>query len=265
MSESKGLQINWLSASGSALGAVTSAVLLSTLGAAGTLIGAALGSLIITVGGSIYSYSLQRAKTGIEKTAERVKIPGRGADKAKTTREYAPISATSAQEEVPQSAHTESVGADVVDDAVKPSWKQTLRGMPWKRVAALAAGLFAVTMVIILVFELSTGRPVSSYTGGSSSDVTGTTFSSLTGRGGGESPGTDSPGPGQQDSPERAPERGENQDVEQPQQYEEPAPQQEPAPEQAPEPAVPEPAVPEPQPEEPAPEQEQAPQEAPAE
>ncbi len=43
------LQINWVNSAGGALGAVSSAVLLSSLGAAGTLVGAALGSLCITV------------------------------------------------------------------------------------------------------------------------------------------------------------------------------------------------------------------------
>src|SRR5699024_10969069 len=178
MSESKGLQINWLGASGSALGAVTSAVLLSTLGAAGTLIGAALGSLIITVGGAVYSYSLERAKTGLEKTAEKVKHVGRG---NKTVgKNNAPISATSDRQNVDdptEPAQTQAAGE-------KPAWQETLRNLPWKRIGLLAGGLFLLTMAIILVFELSTGRPVSSYTGGSSSDTTGTTFSGLTDRGG---------------------------------------------------------------------------------
>ena len=49
------LEIDWLRTIGGALAAVSSAVLLSTLGAAGTIIGAALGSVIVTVGGALYS------------------------------------------------------------------------------------------------------------------------------------------------------------------------------------------------------------------
>ncbi len=45
-----------------ALGAVSAAVVLSTLGAAGTLIGAALGSLCISIGGAVYTHSTKVTK-----------------------------------------------------------------------------------------------------------------------------------------------------------------------------------------------------------
>lgn len=255
MSESKGLQINWLGASGSALGAVTSAVLLSTLGAAGTLIGAALGSLIITVGGSVYAYSLQRAKTGLEKTAGKVKESTQRIGKADGKAPKGPITATS-DRTVDHAGRAEGIESDTVSSrpVEKPSWQQTLRAMPWKRIAALAGGLFAVTMVIVLVFELSTGRPVSSFTGGTSRDSTGTTFSGLTNRGGDDSPGTQTP-------EEQQPAPDQEQDLEQEQpQDESPEFQDDPAPEEVPV----EPEAPQPQPEQPAPQQEQIP-EAPAE
>lgn len=270
MSESKGLQINWLAASGSALGAVTSAVLLSTLGAAGTLIGAALGSLIITVGGSVYSYSLERAKSGLEKTAEKVKTSTQ-LKRSASQQHHEPITASSDRQDMDVTSRVEAVkGIDDEADnkpKVKGSWKQALRGMSWRRVGLLAAGLFALTMAIILVFEFSTGRPVSSYTGGTSSDTTGTTFSSLTNRGGDrdsdEAPGTGTPG---QDDSEHGPVEDENnyqqdqddQDVApDQQQYESPETQDDPvpAPEEQP---VPE-EEPQQQEEQPAPQQEEAP------
>src|SRR5699024_8004214 len=256
MSDSKGLQINWLGASGSALGAVTSAVLLSTLGAAGTLIGAALGSLIITVGGSVYAYSLQRAKSGLEKTAGRVKESTQRIGKSDGRAAQEPISATSDRR---MADHSRSAEADDVENVTstpeeKPSWQQTLRSMPWKRIAALAGGLFVLTMVIVFVFELSTGRPVSSFTGGTSRDSTGTTFSGLTNRGTEDSPGTQTP-------EEQQPAPDQDQDVEQEQpQKESPEFQDDPAPEEVPVTAE----APQPQPEEPAPQLEDAP-EAPAE
>src|SRR3954462_10354707 len=45
---------------GSALGAVTSALVGSFLGMAGTLIGAALGSIIATVGAAVYARTLSK-------------------------------------------------------------------------------------------------------------------------------------------------------------------------------------------------------------
>lgn len=271
MSESKGLQINWLAASGSALGAVTSAVLLSTLGAAGTLIGAALGSLIITVGGSVYSYSLERAKSGLEKTAEKVKTSTQ-VKRSASQKTHEPITASSDRQDINVTSRVDAVKGRDAEAGDKPkekgSWKQTLRGMSWKRVGLLAAGLFALTMAIILVFEFSTGRPVSSYTGGTSSDTTGTTFSSLTNRGGDrdsdENPGTGTPGqeeseygPVEQDNDPSQPYEEEDQNIDQDQpQDESPEIQDEPAP--APE-EQPVPEEPQQQEEQPAPQQEEAP------
>lgn len=170
MSETKGPDINWFGAAGSALGSVTAAVLLSTLGATGTVIGAGLGTLIITVGGAVYGHYLQRAKTNLELTADRVK---RNSAKRRPTdlgHETAPISASKDP--------THVVGSARPSKKPQPRLAQVLREISWKRVAWLAAGLFVLTMAIILVFELTTGRPVSSFTGGTSPESTGT---SLTG------------------------------------------------------------------------------------
>src|SRR5688500_16696866 len=56
------LDIDWLKTIAGALAAVSSAVLLSTLGAAGPIIGAALGSVIATVGRALYSHGLARRR-----------------------------------------------------------------------------------------------------------------------------------------------------------------------------------------------------------
>jgi hypothetical protein len=49
-------------------------------------------------------------------------------------------------------------------------WRRMLAALPWKRIAVAATAVFAVAMLIILTFELVTGRAVSSYTGGSDAD-----------------------------------------------------------------------------------------------
>ncbi|RMB61541.1 hypothetical protein [Tessaracoccus antarcticus] len=163
MSTSKTFEINWFAAAGSALGAVSSAVLLSTLGAAGTLIGAALGSLVITVGGSIYTQSLQKTKAHVD-TRRGTRRPTRT------------DSANAGDGPVPASGAT----AVLPPKPPQKPLSETLRGLPWKHIILLAVGLFVATMAIILAFELSTGRPVSSFTGGSSETRTGTTISGLT-------------------------------------------------------------------------------------
>lgn len=159
MNKTQTFEINWFAAAGSALGAVSSAVLLSTLGAAGTLAGAALGSLTITVGGSIYTQSLQKTKARVDTLRATGSVPRQ--DPGQTAVD--PVA---------------TAGSSPVQSP-KPPRKplgETLRGLPWKRITVLAVGLFVVTMVVILSFELSTGRPVSSFTGGSSETRTGTTF-----------------------------------------------------------------------------------------
>ncbi len=162
MSTSQGFQINWLASTGSALGAVSSAVLLSTLGAAGTIFGAALGSLIITVGGSIYTQSLEKTKRRVEDLRLRDKRA------AETQNEGSTVASSHAP--APTAAST---ATDIPEETSR-------RSLPWKRIIGFSVALFVVAMAIILAFELATGRPVSSYTGGAGSGTeTGTTFSEL--------------------------------------------------------------------------------------
>lgn len=172
----KGPEINWIGAIGSGLGSVTSAVLLSTTGAAGTWIGAGIGTFIITAGGAIYAYYLQRAKKGIEKTADKINLPRPSELRGKSD----PKTRTITAERDPTQAARSEPPPEEDEEKTKPSFKEVLKGIRWKRVAGLGVALFAVTMAIIFIFELATGRPVSSYTGGSSPESTGTTLTGIT-------------------------------------------------------------------------------------
>lgn len=190
MSESKRLEINWFRVAGSALGAVSGAVVLSTLGAVGTLVGAALSSLFITAGGAVYSHTLKRTK-------ERVAPSGLGARRTRgqtTTSDSRDRDTGSLDEPDEDADDAESEAAPV-----KESWRQVVRELPWKRIAGLSVGLFVVAVAIILVFELSTGRPVSYYTGGSPSSSTGTSIPGLGGRGGDPGPTAPEEEPPQRD------------------------------------------------------------------
>ena len=64
------LDIDWLKTIAGALAAVTTAVLLSTLGAVGTLIGAALGSVAATIGSALYTQGLARSRHAVLKAQE---------------------------------------------------------------------------------------------------------------------------------------------------------------------------------------------------
>lgn len=192
------MKISWTQSIGSALGAVSSAVLLSTLGVAGTLIGAALGSLVITIGGALYSRSLQVTKERVLQTADRARSSRSGPDGVPPDFQD-------------DDAPSPPVGEDTAPVAV--SWQRRLRTLPWKRVLGTGAAVFAIAMALILAFELTTGRPVSSYTGGSSKTDSGT---SIPGFGGSPGSGTDEESPRpegpQEDTTQDPQQDGTNQD-----------------------------------------------------
>lgn len=173
VSKENRVEISWIRSFGSALGAVSSAVLLSTLGVGGTLIGAALGSLVITVGGALYARSLQATKERVIKTAVRT-------DRSRIRDDRDPQGAPDdlSQEPPPATLIEED------DSSAGAPWKQMLRDLPWKRIAAGTAIVFAIAMALILAFELTTGRAVSSYTGGSSKTESGTSIPGFDGRSG---------------------------------------------------------------------------------
>ncbi len=172
------LEINWAQSAGGALAAVSSAVLLSTFGVAGTLIGAAIGSLVITVGGAIYSYSIrttrQRVATAQTLAAARIGLAQARVRRASEEVAKRPRRAADAAENLAEAEgdldRAQAVLEDEAEDSVRLTWRQLLRGLPWKRIAVIATALFVAAMLVILVFELITGRAVSSYTGGSDPD-----------------------------------------------------------------------------------------------
>lgn len=178
------LGIDWRGTVAGALAAVSSAVLLSTLGAAGTLIGAALGSVIVTVASAFYKQGLENSHRKLARAPEiaRQKVgvaqaEVRRASRADDTRvqeshlEYADERLAEAHEELDALA----------GENVAPGWRERLAALPFKRLALAAAALFAVAVLLITAFELVSGRTVSSYTGGSGSG--GTTVSDLGGGG----------------------------------------------------------------------------------
>ena len=174
------LEINWVQSSGGALAAVSSAVLLSTFGVAGTLIGAAVGSLVITVGGAFYTYSIKATRQRVA-MAQTVAVARIGLAQAKvrdasdSVTERRPGAADDAADDMAEAevdldrARTLLEGElDEADE--RPPWRSVLGGLPWKRIGMVAVATFVAAMVVIVAFELLTGRAVSSYTGGSDSD-----------------------------------------------------------------------------------------------
>jgi hypothetical protein len=181
---SQKLDIDWLKTIAGALAAVSSAVLLSTLGAAGTIIGAALGSVIATVGGALYSQGLARSrehlaqaqitalrKVGVAQAEVRRAGRRQGDDQA--------VDAHLAHAERRLDEARQDLGT-AADESAAPGWRERLGLLPWKRISLIAAGLFAATVVAITAFELVAGESVSSITGGTQGNG-GTTITRIGG------------------------------------------------------------------------------------
>ena len=180
------LEIDWLRTLAGALAAVSSAVLLSTLGAAGTIIGAALGSVVVTIGSALYSQGLARSRQRIAR-AQTGALRKVGIAQAEVRR----ASRHQGDEAVVEGhlGHADQRLAEArldLDAAVQEpatlAWGERLALLPWKRLALLAGGLFLVVVVAITAFELVAGRSVSSYTGGTSGSG-GTSITHVTGGG----------------------------------------------------------------------------------
>jgi hypothetical protein len=157
-----------------------------------------VGSLFISVGGAIYTHSLRLSKRRMA-MAQAAALSRLHETRMAHTRAHA----------VPVGYHLSStridlepVGAEQEEEAAaeppREPWRDVLAALPWKRIALVSLGLFLVVMLIITVFELATGRSVSSYTGGSDKNSSRT---SIPGLGGGGSSSGPSPTPGQQASP----------------------------------------------------------------
>jgi hypothetical protein len=180
--------INWVQVVAGALAAVSSAVLLSTLGVAGTVIGAALGSVIASVASAWYSRGLDasRQQVAVQAAAlkrvaaarnrldDAVSAMSRGETGAATGLIRADQALGEAEHALEQAAHlADGETAETDDDVVEPVPHDPLYGaeagrtLPWKRIALIAAGLFVAVMVAITVFKLTTVRAVSTFTGGS--------------------------------------------------------------------------------------------------
>lgn len=189
--------INWVQVAAAALAAVSSAVVLSTLGVAGTLIGAALGSVTASIGSSIFGRGIDLSKQQVASQAaalRRVTAARANLDEAHAAADAGDLSAQArlgtAENELDEAERVLSAAAGPEDAESEDAAPATvaeerirrelgLSRLPWKRIAVLTAVVFIGAMGVITGFEVLTGRAVSTYTGGSS-EGTRTTFSGVT-------------------------------------------------------------------------------------
>jgi hypothetical protein len=148
------LDIDWSNTLAGALAAVSSAVLLSTLGAAGTLIGAAVGSLAATIGTALYAQGLAKSREKVAQAQEtalnkvgvaqaevrRARRRGSSGATAETHLEQAEEQLAEAEAELGDALdggrdHGDNHGDQVLegfpDDDIKPAWRERLAVLPW--------------------------------------------------------------------------------------------------------------------------------------
>lgn len=161
--EPKGLQLSATQVAAGALASVSSAVVASFFGLAGTLIGAALASVISTVSAALYSTSLR--KTNEKLRTARSQLTGR----------QAPVADTAVAPAAPATPATQVLPAHL-DPRRAPARRPRPR---WTRVAVYAAAVFAIAMGVITGIELIGQKPVSALVGGTQTSQE-TTLSAIT-------------------------------------------------------------------------------------
>ncbi|MCD9153173.1 hypothetical protein [Aeromicrobium duanguangcaii] len=125
--------LSWLQLVAGALAAMTSAWVASFLGVAGTIIGAALGSLVASIASALYARGLDRGTTLITESGSvvaRARPSGEGG---------------------------EDVDVAVTREQTVVSVDEAERAFPWKRVLTWSGLALAVSLLAIGGYELVTG------------------------------------------------------------------------------------------------------------
>lgn len=164
------------------LAAVSAAVIGSFLGVAGTLIGAAVASLVGSVGTELYQRSLDRGARKIKTIAPTfVKAPAAVGTPpvAAATPEESPSDTKPAETEPAESEPAESEPAEGEHAGTGPDEKPdqsttatyatqpatSTRPLRWRRIALAAGALFVLALASLSVVELLAGRSVASMLG----------------------------------------------------------------------------------------------------
>jgi len=142
-----------------ALAAMTAAVIGSRLGVSGTVFGAAIGSLVAGVTGSLYTASLQRGRQVIAKAPLAVKAAPILATRAR------PTASRTTPAAIPPGAPSQAAPTGEVPTGAKP------RRRTWTRALAVAAAVFVLAGLGITALELATGQSLSGREGTTISQV----------------------------------------------------------------------------------------------
>jgi hypothetical protein len=147
-------EVSWFQLAASVLAAVTAAWIASSLGVAGTLVGAAVGSAVVTLTSAFYARTLDKGRTLLVTTASgtviqrRVEEDGEIAETLDQAAEDAPVKS-----------------AEFVPDETAPR-------LHWKTIVVTTVVVLAVALAAISTYELVTGETLD----GSKGTTIGDTF-----------------------------------------------------------------------------------------
>jgi hypothetical protein len=165
-----------------AMAAATAAVLGSTMGFAGTVIGAGLASVVTTVGGTLYLRSIQRTKQGVQSVRNLVVARAGGTsvtllqerpvdtepDPDAATERLTPVGEPAAEEADPDAVTrrlspvgeaTERIGQAGADTGTTE--QPPVRRIRWPAVIAASVLAFLLGMLVITGVEWVRGEPLS--------------------------------------------------------------------------------------------------------
>lgn len=155
MSRRRGLlgEVSWLQVAASVLAAVTAAWIASRLGVAGTIVGAALGSFVVTITSAFYNNTLHQGRTLLIQTQTGTTIQRQVEDGEVQTAldEAADVDAP-------------AKSARFVDEAPR---------LHWKTIIVTTVVVLALAIAAISTYELVTGRTLDGSTGTSLTDTFG--------------------------------------------------------------------------------------------
>jgi hypothetical protein len=168
----------------SAAGAVLAAVVLSKFGVAGTLTGAALGSVVSTVGTELNEHYLSKSSRRLQELRAAQRRSGR----ARPGTAEAPEAAGTAE------AADADADADADEASASPGWQRPA-WMSWRALAALGVGGFLIAMLVITGLELAVGQPLAGVIGHQVSSGRSTTFGEVARGDGGQRERSTTPTP----------------------------------------------------------------------
>ncbi|MFW6870059.1 hypothetical protein ACOACQ_21930 [Nocardioides sp. CPCC 206347] len=174
--------IDWPATFAGAAAAVTVAVLLSTLGAAGTLIGAALGSVVATVSTALYKQGIESSRRRMAEVQAVALQKVNLADQDLRRAERRPSGPRAEQDVARARERLDEASSALEPDTGPPAAEPPAAAepgrwaaLPWRRIALLAVAVFVLSLAVISIIEVLAGKSVSTITGGTDDDRTSIT------------------------------------------------------------------------------------------